>query len=50
MSERLDFGEVAGLRISRGYDNLRDDNLRPKWAIAAQGGRGGDRVREPVVV
>ena len=21
--------------------DLRDDNLRPKWAIAAQGGRGG---------
>ena len=24
--------------------DLRDDNLRPKWAIAARGGRGGGPV------
>ena len=32
---------AKSLKIGDTAFELRDDNLRPKWAIAAQGGRGG---------
>src|SRR5512134_2915404 len=32
---------AKSLKMADTTFDLRDDNLRPKWAIAAQGGRGG---------
>ena len=34
---------AKSLKVGDTTIDLRDDNLRPKWAAAAQGGRGGGR-------